>query len=61
MIIRAVAKNSKGEYSDIITKTYFVTDRFLRKYQDLTVVSLVTNPENLFDPEFGIYVSGNQY
>ena len=61
MIIRAVAKNSKGEYSDIITKTYFVTNQLLGKYEDLTVVSLVTNPENLFDPEFGIYVSGNQY
>ena len=61
MIIRAVAKNSKGEFSDIITKTYFVTNQALGIYQDLTVVSLVTNPENLFDPEFGIYVSGNMY
>ena len=61
MIIRAVAKNSNGEFSDIITKTYFVTNGALSKYQDLTVVSLVTNPENLFDPAFGIYVSGNQY
>ena len=61
MIIRAVAKNSKGEFSDIITKTYFVTNQVLGIYQDLTVVSLVTNPENLFDPEFGIYVSGNMY
>ena len=61
MVIRAVTKNSEGEFSDIITKTYFVTNGGLSKYQDLTVVSLVTNPENLFDPEFGIYVSGNQY
>jgi hypothetical protein len=52
MIIRAVTKNSKGEFSDIITKTYFVTNGVLYKYQDLTVISLVTNPENLFDPEF---------
>ena len=61
MIIRAVAKNSKGEFSDIITKVYFVTNQLLGKYRDLIVVSLVTNPENLFDPEFGIYVSGNMY
>ena len=61
MIIRAVTKNSKGEFSDIITKTYFVTNGPVSKYQDLTVLSIVTNPENLFDPEFGIYVSGNMY
>ena len=61
MIIRAVTKNSKGEFSEIITKTYFVTNGGLYKYQDLTVISIVTNPENLFDPDFGIYVAGNQY
>ena len=61
MIIRAVTKNSEGDFSDIITKTYFVTNEGLYKYQDLTVVSLVTSPENLFDPDFGIYVSGNMF
>ena len=58
MIIRAVAKNTKGEFSEINSKTYFVTTDNLYKYQDLTVVSLITNPENLFDPDFGIYVIG---
>ena len=61
MIIRAVTKNSKGEFSEIITKTYFITNEGLNKYQDLTVLSIVTNPDNLFDPEYGIYVAGNQY
>ena len=61
MIIRAVTKNSKGEFSDIITKTYFITSEDLYKYRDLTVVSIVTNPENLFDPDFGIYVVGTKY
>ena len=61
MIIRAVTKNSKGEFSEVITKTYFVTNGGLSKYQDLTVISLVTNPENLYDPDYGIYVAGNQY
>ena len=61
MIIRAVVKNSEGIYSEIISKTYFVTTDDLLQYQDLTVVSMVTNPENLFDPDFGIYVTGTQY
>ena len=33
----------------------------MKDYQDLTLILLVTNPENLFDPDFGIYVAGNQY
>ena len=61
MIVRAVSKNSKNEFSDIITKTYFVTNDLLIKYQDLTVISIVTNPENLFDPDIGIYVTGTRY
>ena len=31
------------------------------KKKDFTVVSLVTNPDNLFDPDKGIYVTGTQY
>ena len=61
MIVRAVSKNSKNEFSDIVTKTYFVTKDLLIKYQDLTVISIVTDPENLFGPDFGIYVTGTKY
>ena len=61
MIVRAVAKNSKGNYSEVISKTYFVTTEDLYKYQDLTVLSIVTNPENLFDPDIGIYVTGTMF
>ena len=61
MIVRAVVKNSNGDFSDIITKTYFVTTGDLYKYQDLTVISIVTDPENLFAPDKGIYVTGNMY
>ena len=44
MIVRAVAKNEEGEYSPVITKVYFITDGNLQKYEDLTVISLVTPP-----------------
>lgn len=37
--------------SELITQTYFVGVQ-----HDLTVVSLVTEPDNLFDPDHGIYI-----
>ena len=61
MIVRAVSKNERGEFSQVITKTYFVTNEVLYKYEDTTVISLVTDPENLFSPDFGIYVTGTMY
>ena len=60
MIVRAVAIKSKVP-SKIVSKTYFVTSDALKIYQDLTVISIVTNPQNLFDPDHGIYVVGNQF
>ena len=60
-VIRAAAKNYNGEWSEVNTKVYFVTTYDLYKYQDLTVISIVTDPDNLFGPELGIYVTGNTY
>ena len=60
MVVRAYCKNKDGN-SKVITHTYFVTTDNLAKYEDFTIVSLVTNPEDLFDPENGLYVVGNGY
>ena len=60
MVVRAYCKNKDGN-SKVWTHTYFVTTGNLAKYQDFTIVSLVTNPEDLFDPENGLYVVGNGY
>ena len=60
MVIRAVSKNGDN-YGKVLSKTYFITDQELLKFRKYTVVSLVTNPDNLFDPEKGIYVLGNIY
>ncbi|MBE6856362.1 MAG: hypothetical protein E7500_02880 [Ruminococcus sp.] len=60
-VVRAVAKSSDGKFSQVVSQTYFVTSGNLSQYKNLTVVSLVTNPDNLFDPDKGIYVTGNQY
>ena len=61
MIVRAVAINDEGECSQVVTKIYFVTNENLYKYQDLNLVSLVTDPDNLFSPYTGIYVTGTSY
>ncbi len=60
-VVRAAAKSADGKFSDVVSQTYFVTTGNLAQYKNLTVVSVVTNPDNLFDPDKGIYVTGNQY
>ena len=61
MIVRAVVKNANDEFSEIISQTYFITTDDLYKYQDLTVISIVSNPENFFDQSFGIYTTGKEF
>lgn len=60
-VIRAAAKSGEN-WSRTVTNTYFVlpADR-CAFYQKVKVISLVTPPENLNDPERGIYVCGQQY
>ena len=60
-VVRAAAKNADGTYSRVASQTYFITSGSLSQYKNTTVVSLVTDPDNLFDPDKGIYVTGNQY
>ncbi|MCR4889378.1 MAG: CotH kinase family protein [Ruminococcus sp.] len=60
-IIRAVAVDQSGVSSEVVTKTYFVGKTASGYYKDMKVVSLVTDPDNLFDYEKGIYVTGKIY
>ena len=60
MIVRAFCKNEEGQ-SKIISHSYFVTSGNLEQYKNNTVISIVTNPDNLFDPLKGIYVVGYEY
>ena len=52
MVVRAVVKNEKGEYSKVVSETFFVTNKNLTKYKNITVISLVTDPDNLFSPDY---------
>ena len=61
-IVRAVSKSEDGTFGRVVTKTYFVmSDEKLAYYSNIPVVSLVTDPANLFDKDKGIYVAGQQY
>ncbi len=60
-VVRAAARNADGKFSNVVSQTYFITSGSLSQYKDMTVVSLVTDPDNLFDPDKGIYVTGTQY
>lgn len=60
MILRAAVRDAAGNFGETVTKSYFV-GKTADYYKEMRVISLVTNPYNLFDPEKGIYVVGNGY
>ena len=60
-VIRAVAVLDDGTKSEIINGTFFVGIDREKKYGDAPVLSLLTDKENLFDYEKGIYILGKTY
>ena len=60
MVVRAVTKTEQG-FGNVVDRSYFITTGQLAQYERFPVVSLVTNPDNLFDPDKGIYVTGTQF
>ncbi len=57
-VVRARVIDAAGNKSPIITNTYLVDPQ---KRYSLPVISLVTDPRNLFDHAAGIYVMGEIY
>lgn len=58
-IVRAVAYDSVGYPSEVVTKSYFVGFHDKAEYySNVSIISLVTDPENLFNYDTGIYVTG---
>lgn len=61
-IINAVAIDAEGNYSDTVTASYFIGYQNRNSYyQNMKVISIVTDSDNLFDNEKGIYIQGNNY
>ncbi len=59
-VIRAVCVDADGNFSDVVTKSYYI-GKTAAYYDDMKVISIVTDPANLFDNDTGIYVVGNTY
>lgn len=59
-IVRAIACTEDGrKISKSVTETYFVGFDRKEEYDGYPVLSLVTDPDNLFDADIGIYGNGN--
>lgn len=60
-IVRASLFDSAGNCLDSITGTYFVGFQERNVYRNIYTASVVTDPQNLFDKNSGIYVNGNKF
>ena len=60
-VVRAICIDEKGNCSDIITGVYFVGFEDKDEYDNINIISIVTDPVNLFDYETGIYVAGKAF
>jgi uncharacterized repeat protein (TIGR02543 family) len=56
-VIRAITVDSGGKKSGVVTKTYFIGNN-LADYGSNRVLSLVSDPYNLIDENYGIMVRG---
>lgn len=60
-IVRAISYDDIGNSSDVKTAVYFVNFSDKIGYEGMKMLSIVTDPINLFDSETGIYVTGKTY
>ncbi|MCL1895429.1 MAG: chitobiase/beta-hexosaminidase C-terminal domain-containing protein, partial [Clostridiales bacterium] len=58
--VKARVYTKAGEpLSPVITQSYFVNPEIFSKYNGLPIISMVTDPANLFDKKTGIYTYDN--
>lgn len=58
MIVRAIKVDSFGNKCGEMSQTYYIGITKDSDYLNLPVISITTEPENLFDYETGIYIAG---
>lgn len=61
MVVRAVAVDKDGNSSEVKTASYFVGYQNKKGYKELPVMSLVSDPEELFGEDAGIFTVGKTY
>lgn len=58
-VVRAVSyREEENTISEIVSEVYFVGYEEKELYDGLSVLSIVTDPDNLFDYDYGIYGNG---
>lgn len=60
-VLKAVYYDNQGNRSDIEERIYFVDFEEKSGYDKVNIISITTDPENLFGYEDGIYVLGQTY
>ncbi len=60
-VVRSAYRDADGNFSEIKTECYFVGFDNKAGYDGMNVMSVVTDPDNLFDDRTGIYVLGRIY
>lgn len=61
VVVRAVAEAPDGTVSEIVSESYFIGHENVSLYQNMPVISLMIDPDSLFDYYDGIYVLGIDY
>ncbi len=60
-ILKVVYYDQYGNKSDVEERVYFVGFANKEGYENVNIISITTSPENLFDYEDGIYVTGQSF
>lgn len=60
-IVRAAACDKKGNYSEVATATFFVGFQNRTTYDNIGIISLISDPDNFFDYDIGIYAAGKTF
>ncbi len=60
-VIRAIAVSPEGEISEVKTASYFIGYQEKKGYENVSVISIVSEPDGLFGEERGIMVTGKKY
>lgn len=61
VVVRAKCVDANGRWSRVKTESYFLGYACKQGYTGMNVISIVTAPDNLFDYDTGIYVTGHIY
>ena len=60
LMVRAAAKTPAGEFTEVVTNSYFI-GKEADYYNEMKVISMVTDADYIFDKDTGAYMIGSKY